>query len=61
MHDNERNGQSSLVNDLMRAVEEKINLKFSFAGWPFHDDDEVKEAVTMWFASQAVTFYDEGL
>jgi hypothetical protein len=28
--------------------------------WRFHDDNEVKEAINTWFASQAVSFYDEG-
>ena len=37
-----------------------LNLKSFFAGWRFHDD-EVKEAVTTCFASQAASFYGEGI
>jgi hypothetical protein len=31
------------------------------AGRRFYDDDEVKKAVAMCFASQAAAFYDEGI
>jgi len=37
-----------------------LHLKSFLAGRRFHDD-EVKEAVTMCFASQVVSFYDEGI
>ena len=37
-----------------------LHLKSFLAGRRFHDD-EVKEAVTMCFASQAASFYDEGI
>jgi histone-lysine N-methyltransferase SETMAR len=37
-----------------------LHLKAFLAGRQFHDD-EVKEAVTMCFASQAASFYDEGI
>jgi hypothetical protein len=37
-----------------------LHLKSFLAGRQFHDD-EVKEAVTTWFASQAASFYDEGI
>jgi histone-lysine N-methyltransferase SETMAR len=36
-----------------------LHLKSFLAGRRFHD--EVKEAVTMCFASQAVSFYNEGI
>jgi hypothetical protein len=38
-----------------------LHLISFFAGRRFHDDNEVKEAGTTWFASQAATFYDEGI
>jgi hypothetical protein len=38
-----------------------LHLKSFFAGWRFHDDNEAKEAVTTCFASQAASFYDEGI
>ena len=37
-----------------------LHLKSFFADRWFHDS-EVKEAVTMCFASQAASFYDEGI
>jgi hypothetical protein len=37
-----------------------LHLKSFLAGWQFHDD-EVKEAITMCFASQAASLYDEGI
>jgi hypothetical protein len=37
-----------------------LHLKSFLGGRRFHDD-EVKEAVTTWFASQAAAFYDEGI
>jgi hypothetical protein len=36
-------------------------MKSFLAGRPFHDDNEVKEAVTTCFASQAASFCDEGI
>jgi len=36
-----------------------LHLKSFLAGWRFHDDNEVKEAVTTCFASQAASFYDD--
>jgi hypothetical protein len=36
-----------------------LHLK-SFVGDRRFHDDEVKEAVTTWFASQAAAYYDEG-
>jgi hypothetical protein len=33
-------------------------LKIFLGGRKFHDDNEVKEAVHTWFASQAASFYD---
>jgi hypothetical protein len=38
-----------------------LHLKFFLAGRQFHDDNEVKEAVTTCFASQVASFYDEGI
>jgi hypothetical protein len=37
-----------------------LHLKI-FPGAGHHDDNEVKEAVNMWFASQAASFYDDGI
>ena len=36
-----------------------LHLKSFLAGRQFHDDNEVKEAVTTCFASQVASFYDE--
>ena len=38
-----------------------LHLQSFLAGRQFHDENEVKEAVTTCFASQAVSFYDEGI
>jgi len=38
-----------------------LHLKSFLAGQRFHDDNEVKEAVTTCFESQAASFYDEGI
>jgi hypothetical protein len=38
-----------------------LHLKSFLAGWRFRGDDEVKEAVTTCSASQASSFYDEGI
>jgi hypothetical protein len=38
-----------------------LHLKSFLAGRRFHDDNEVKEAVTKCFASQAASFYNEGI
>jgi hypothetical protein len=38
-----------------------LHLKTSLGGRQFHDDSEVKEAVNTWFASQAASFYNEGI
>jgi hypothetical protein len=37
-----------------------LHLKTFLGGWWFHND-EVKEAVDTWFASQAASFYDAGI
>jgi hypothetical protein len=37
-----------------------LHLKTFLGGRWFHDD-EVKEAVNTWFASQAASFYDAGI
>jgi hypothetical protein len=38
-----------------------LHLKSLLAGRRFHDNNEVKEAVPTCFASQAASFYDEGI
>jgi histone-lysine N-methyltransferase SETMAR len=38
-----------------------LHLKTFLGGRLFHDDNEVKEAVNTWFASQAASFYDAGI
>jgi hypothetical protein len=38
-----------------------LHLKTFLGGWQFHDDNEVKEEVNMWFASQAASFCDAGI
>jgi histone-lysine N-methyltransferase SETMAR len=35
-----------------------LHLTTFLGGWRFQDDNEVKEAVNMWFVSQAASFYD---
>jgi hypothetical protein len=35
-----------------------LDLKTFLGGRQFHDDNEVKEAVNTWFATQAASFYD---
>ena len=75
VHDDPRSGRPSVVNeDLVRAVEEKIreNRLFTITPLSLHFPQlsrsllhkivsEVKEAVTTCFASQAASFYDEGI
>jgi hypothetical protein len=38
-----------------------LHLKTFLGGRRFHDDNEVKEAVNTWFASQAASFYHAGI
>jgi histone-lysine N-methyltransferase SETMAR len=38
-----------------------LHLNSFLGGRRFHDDNEVKEAVTTWCASQVAAFYDEGI
>jgi hypothetical protein len=38
-----------------------LHLKTFLGGRRFHDDNEVKEAVNTWMASQAASFYDAGI
>jgi hypothetical protein len=38
-----------------------LHLKTFLAGRRFHDDNEVKEAVNTWSASQAASLYDAGI
>jgi hypothetical protein len=35
-----------------------LHLKTFLGGQRFHDDNEVKEAVNTWFASQVAIFHD---
>ena len=75
VHDDSRSGRPSVVNeDLVRAVEAKIRGNRWFTNTPLSLHlpqisrslrhkivSEVKEAVTTCFASQAASFYDEGI
>jgi hypothetical protein len=36
-------------------------MKTFLAGWWFHNDKKVKEAVNTWFALHAASFYNAGL
>jgi hypothetical protein len=38
-----------------------LHLKTFLGGRQFHDNNKVKEAINMWFASQAASFYDAGI
>jgi histone-lysine N-methyltransferase SETMAR len=38
-----------------------LHLKTSLGGRRFHDDNEVKEAINMWFTSHSASFYDAGI
>jgi hypothetical protein len=38
-----------------------LHLKSFLAGWRFHDDNKVKDAVTTCFASEVASFYDEAI
>jgi hypothetical protein len=38
-----------------------LHLKTFLGGQRFHDDNEIKEAVDTWFASQVASFYDVGI
>jgi hypothetical protein len=38
-----------------------LHLKAFLGGRRFHDDDKVKEAVNVWFASQATSFCDAAI
>jgi hypothetical protein len=38
-----------------------LHLKTFLGGWRFHDDNEIKEAVNTWLASQSASFYDAGI
>ncbi|GFU07926.1 histone-lysine N-methyltransferase SETMAR [Trichonephila clavipes] len=54
LHDNARLTQRSDFH-LFRY------LKSHLGGKSFHDDDEIKDEVEMWFRQQAATFYDCGI
>jgi hypothetical protein len=51
------------------SLQPRLNVKrFScvpasenFPWWPWFLDDNVKEAINTWFASQAASFYDAGI
>ncbi|GFW47981.1 histone-lysine N-methyltransferase SETMAR [Trichonephila clavipes] len=53
-------GRPSVISDaLLQRTEEAIRaLGHYLGGNSFHDDDEIKEEVEMWFRQQAATFYD---
>jgi histone-lysine N-methyltransferase SETMAR len=38
-----------------------LHLKTFLGGLRFHNDNEVKEAVNTWFASQSASIYDTGI
>jgi hypothetical protein len=38
-----------------------LHLKTFLGGRRFYDDDEVKEAINIWLATQAASFYDAGI
>jgi hypothetical protein len=38
-----------------------LHLKTFLGGGRFHDDSEVKEAVSTWFALQVASYYDAGI
>jgi len=75
VHDDSRSGRPSVLNeDLVSAVEEKVmeNRRFTITPLSLHFPQisrsllheivsEVKEAVTTCFASQAASFYGEGI
>jgi len=75
VHDDPRSGRPSAANeDLVRAFEEKMreNRRLTITPLSLHFPQisrsllhkivsEVKEAVTTCFASQAASFYDEGI
>jgi len=75
VHDDLRSGRPSVVNeDLVHAVVEKIRENRRFTIMPLSLNfpqisrsllhkivSEVKEAITTCFASQAASFYDEGI
>jgi hypothetical protein len=53
-------GKNSIIPDLAPSdIYVFQHLKTFLGGRRFHDD-EVKEAVNTWFASQAASFYDAG-
>ncbi|GFW51323.1 histone-lysine N-methyltransferase SETMAR [Trichonephila clavipes] len=56
-------GRASVISDaLLQRTEKEISaLGHYLGGKSFHDDDEIKEEVEMWFRQQAATFYDCGI
>jgi hypothetical protein len=38
-----------------------LHLKTSLGGQRFHDDNKVREAINMWFESEAASFYNAGI
>jgi histone-lysine N-methyltransferase SETMAR len=38
-----------------------LHLKTFLGGWQFHNDEEVKDAIKTWFASQVASLYDAGI
>ncbi|GFV18687.1 uncharacterized protein TNCV_4755741 [Trichonephila clavipes] len=59
--DEERINESKR-HSLSERTEEAIRaLGHHLGGKSFHDDDEIKDEVEMWFRQQAATFYDCGI
>ncbi|GFX62522.1 hypothetical protein TNCV_1005951 [Trichonephila clavipes] len=56
-------GRPSVTSDvLLQITEEAIRaLGHHLGGKSFHDDDEIKDEVEMWFRQQAATFYGCGM
>ncbi|GFU74361.1 histone-lysine N-methyltransferase SETMAR [Trichonephila clavipes] len=53
---------SGISDALLQRTEEAIRaLGHYLGGQSFHDDDEIKDEVEMWFRQQAATFYDCGI
>ncbi|GFW60793.1 histone-lysine N-methyltransferase SETMAR [Trichonephila clavipes] len=63
VHDEQWTGRPSVISDaLLQRTEEAIRaLGHHLGGKSFHDDDEIKDEVEMWFRQQVATFYDCGI
>ncbi|GFS81163.1 histone-lysine N-methyltransferase SETMAR [Trichonephila clavipes] len=51
----------NIMNRQNRTEEAIRALGLHLGGKSFHDDDEIKDEVEMWFRQQAATFYDCGI